>query len=178
MSTSHIIATSAIVSVIVIGTMFGAAKMVAAHTHGGSSSLSDFNASHFLNHNSWQNSEHIDHVKETCHKRGREKMEHMVYFIENEFELRPLQLEKWQTVVNAIQGEKDTLDILCDKIFTKENHDTTPARLELAQAIMSTGAETLQRIQPAIVDFYNSLDNNQQRSLDNLIHRKRQHHHS
>jgi len=178
MSTSQVIATSAIVSIIVIGAMFGTAKMVAAHTPWGSAGHSGFKVTHFLNHDNWQNSAHITHVKETCQKRGHEQIEHMVNFISEEFELTALQLEKWQAVASAVQGEQQTLDMLCDKFFTKENHATTPARLELAQAVMATGAETLQRLQPAITDFYNSLDETQQRSVDDLIHRKHQRHHS
>jgi len=119
----------------------------------------------------------MEHVKSYCKEGGHKKLKYMTDYIEDRFEFSEDQSEQWSKVVDALYSEETTIQIICDKMLTKENHETTPARLELMETVTLTGLEAMQRIRPVISDFYFSLNDKQKRTLDDLLSHKKHHGH-
>ncbi|NOX43688.1 MAG: Spy/CpxP family protein refolding chaperone [Gammaproteobacteria bacterium] len=175
MSLTQVIVTSATVSILVLVASVGlfsyavanGASTIPGNMHGG------FKRMHMGN----SHDEKMQHIKSYCKEDGKQKLQHMVSYIEDRFELSDTQTQEWNKVVNALYSEENTIKVICDKILTKENHETTPARMELMETVVLTGLEAMQRVRPTVEVFYSSLDDKQKRTLDDLLsHRNHRDH--
>ena len=179
MSNTQIIV--AVIAVAVVGfTGFGLIRAVSAH---GSYNVSNqafgkagLHKAHWFANHDWTDSENLMKYKSECMEKGADKLNHFVQHVYERLELSSEQLGKWQNLSNAIQTEAVTIDQICDKIFTLENHADTPARMELITVVMAMGTESLQRIQPHVNTLYQILDVEQQRELDELLSHRRHRH--
>lgn len=171
MNLTQVILTSATVSILVLVASLGIFTYAAAD--GASTApgllLGGFKRMHSRN----KHDEKMQHLKSYCKEGSNRKIKHIANYIEDRFEFSEIQSQQWNNVVDALYSEETTIQIICDKILTKENHETTPARMELMETVVLTGLEAMQRIRPIITDFYASLDDKQKRTLDDLLSHRR-----
>jgi len=172
MNLSQVIFTSTAVSVLVLVASLGIFSYAAANGAATSLIHGNFKRMHSMD----SRDSKMQHIKSYCEESGNINFHHAVKFIEDRFNFTDSQKLHWNSVIEALNSEETTVQIICDKILTKENHETTPARMELMETVVITGLEAMQRLRPVITDFYVSLDEKQKQTFDNLLSHKNQRH--
>jgi len=124
---------------------------------------------HAITDQDWDNPDKIAQYRDMCVQRSFDGVEAVLRHIESELELSGGQSGSWSQFVNTVQNERSTLEIVCDKILIRENMVNLPARLELLTTIVATGQESLQRLSPAISNFYATLDEQQKATIEDLL---------
>ncbi len=174
MNLTQVIFTSATVSILVLVASIGIFTYAAANGAGTAPGMLLGSFKHMHSNNNHEKK--MQHLKSYCKEGGNRKTKHIINYVEDRFEFSETQSQEWNKVIDALYSEETTIQIICDKILTKENHETTPARMELTETVILTGLEAMQRIRPIITDFYTSLDDKQKRTLDDILsHRNHRH---
>lgn len=165
MSLTQVIVISAIVSTLVLTASLGVFSHASA------------NGNFKRMHSGYSHHDKMTHVKEMCEEGGKKKIEHLVSYVEERFEFNEAQSREWKRVSDTLYSEENTIIQVCDKLLTRENHETLPARMELMEAVTLTGLEAMQRIRPVIEKFYSTLDEKQKKTMDDLLsHRNHKNH--
>ena len=128
---------------------------------------------HWFDNHDWQDTEKLQTYKAQCKEKGAHKFDHFMQHVDERLQLNAEQQLKWQALVVAIESEADTVNQVCEKIFTRENLADTPARMELMTTVMAMSTESLQRLQPAVNSVYQSLDAEQKNEFDSMLTHRR-----
>lgn len=169
------ISLSVVAIMLTTAAMFGSYKYASAHTNNHSWRGNMLHTLHTITDEDWNNPEKISQYKKMCVQRSIEGIETFINHLESELKLSDEQSGPWSQLVTTFKNEKSTLEFVCEKILIRANTENLPARLELFSTIVATGQETLQRISPAITDFYEILGEKQKADVDAMfakLHKK------
>jgi len=154
--------------------LFGSYKFASAHSTSVHSITHSWQGGmmyqlHAITEQDWDNPDKIAQYRDMCVQRSFDRVEAALGHIESELELSDGQSGSWSQFVNTVHTEKTTLEFVCDKMLIRENMVNLPARLELFTTIVATGQESLQRLSPAIIDFYATLNEQQKATVEDLL---------
>ena len=173
MSTIHIVIVTLIVCLLALSAFFVSMRFVGAHAGFCAPRCAGVHGKRFFGKLRWDEADKIQYAKQLCRERGRQKIVNALKSVEVQMDFSDAQLAKWIDVSNAVQAELNTVNFLCDKVFTQDNHASTPARLELMETAMVTALEAIQRVRPPLLELYQTLSAEQQRQLDDLLPQRR-----
>jgi len=109
-----------------------------------------------------------------CSDARGERVENMIAFVENFMAFTPEQRTAWDELAGAVRDGNTEFDQACDEARELREEDNAPARLALVETFMSTGLTVMQKVRPAFDRFYATLNETQQKALDDLMQRRRQ----
>jgi|GEM_PF-1030191 len=108
-----------------------------------------------------------------CSEARGERVEEMIAFVENFMAFTPEQRTAWDELAGAVRDGNTEFDQACDQVKDLRDEEAAPARLELVEAFMSTGLDVMRRVRPAFDRFYGTLNETQQKALDDLMRHRR-----
>lgn len=102
-----------------------------------------------------------------------EKVEHAISFVDNFMTFTSPQQQAWEGLAGALRAADDRVGLACEGIKDGKPPQSATAKLAMAERFLSAGLDVVQQVRPAFDRFYGTLSDKQQKSLDDLLSRRR-----
>jgi hypothetical protein len=111
-----------------------------------------------------------------CSDRRDHSIDAVTGFVEGFVNLTPEQTGSWNALTQAVSDGSAMIGKACEDVDVAETATAAPQKLEQIEALLQTSLSVVQRVRPAMIDFYDVLSDSQKKALDGLIAQRRGHH--
>lgn len=117
----------------------------------------------------WRHRNRIQHV---CSGMRSEKLEQAITFVENFMNFTTPQQQAWTGLAQALRGGDQRVGEACATLKDGKIPDTAMEKLAMVETMLSAGLDIVVTVRPAFDKFYGTLNEQQQKSLDDLLSRR------
>lgn len=107
-----------------------------------------------------------------CGMARGEKVEHAISFVENFMSFTGPQQQAWEELAQAVRGGNEKVGEACAELKDGQPPRTAMAKLAMVETFLTTGLDVVQQVRPAFDQFYATLNDKQQKALDDLMSRR------
>jgi hypothetical protein len=117
-------------------------------------------------------------VARLCSDRRDRSIDAVTGFVEGFVNLTPEQIGPWKNLTQAVTEGSAMVGKACEDVKLKAKALPAPQKLEQVETLLETGLSIVQKVRPAVAEFYGVLSDTQKKALDQLIaHRHHKSHH-
>ena len=120
-------------------------------------------------HGNWWRGRTGRRFPQLCGERYNERLERLAGYAERELKLTEAQLPAWNDLLTALEDGDRSLAAACERAEQTELKRGAPAEVARIEGIMTAGLQIVQTVRPAFERFYRTLDDDQRRTVDDLI---------
>lgn len=115
---------------------------------------------------------HGNRVRHVCSPMRGEKLEQGISFVENFMNFTMPQQQAWEGLAQALRAGEQTVGDACATMKDGLMPVTATEKLALLETVLSAGLDIVVTVRPAFDKFYGTLNEKQQKSLDDLLSRR------
>ncbi|HZD25912.1 MAG TPA: Spy/CpxP family protein refolding chaperone [Alphaproteobacteria bacterium] len=104
-----------------------------------------------------------------CGPMRGERVEKMINFVESFMDFTPPQQAAWGKLTTALRDADKGLDTACQAAAKQQQPATAPEHLARMESFMTAGLDAIHKVRPAFDDFYGTLNDKQQKALDQML---------
>ncbi len=108
-------------------------------------------------------------VARLCSDKRNRSIEAVTGFVEGFVNLTPVQMDPWKKLTEAVAEGSAMIGKACEEVTLKAETQATPQKLAQIETLLETGLSIVQKVRPAVADFYGVLSDTQKKALDDLI---------
>ena len=117
----------------------------------------------------WRHGNRMRHI---CSAMGGEKLEQGISFVEAFMNLTTPQQQAWEGLAQALRAGEQRVGDACGTMKDGQMPVTATEKLALVETVLSAGLDIVVTMRPAFYKFYGTLNDKQQKSLDDLLSRR------
>ncbi len=110
-----------------------------------------------------------------CGEYRDERLDRMINFVESFVDLDAGQQDAWTRLTDTLRAQSATIGETCEEIEAAGVPDTAPEKLARMETMMAAGLSAMRDVRPAFEAFYQTLNEEQQKALDELTEHRRRH---
>lgn len=110
-----------------------------------------------------------------CGEHRDERLDRMINMVESFVDLEAGQQDAWNRLTETLRASSAAVGETCEEIEAAGEPDTAPEKLARMETMMATGLGAMRDVRPAFEAFYETLNEKQQKALDDLAEHRRRH---
>ncbi len=107
-----------------------------------------------------------------CGPARSEKVEHAISFVDNFMTFSGPQKEAWEELAGALRAGDKKVGEACETLKDGKPPQNAMGKMSMAESFLTAGLNVVQQVRPAFDRFYGTLNEKQQKSLDELLSRR------
>ncbi len=111
-------------------------------------------------------------VAHLCGMVRGEKVEQAISFVDNFMTFTPPQQQAWDKLAQALRASDDRVGAACATLKDGKAPQGASAKLAMVESFLTAGLDVVRRVRPAFDGFYDTLNDKQRKSLDDLLSRR------
>jgi|SaaInl7_135m_RNA_FD_contig_61_1034557_length_1290_multi_21_in_0_out_0_1 hypothetical protein len=107
-----------------------------------------------------------------CGPARSEKVEHAISFVDDFMTFSGPQKQAWDNLAGALRAGDEKVGAACATFKDGKPPQSATGKLGMAESFLTAGLAVVQQVRPAFDRFYDTLNEKQQKSLDDLLSRR------